>query len=410
MLVPTMLNMIPLSSLAAILLVTGFKLASPKLFRQMWSEGRYQFLPFIITLTAIVLTDLLIGILIGLGVSSVFILASNLRYPLRRINEKHVGGDLLHIELASQVSFLNKAALDRTLREAPAGSKVLIDAGRSKFIDPDVLSLIREFRDVIAPAHNVQVSLRGFRTKYEIKDEMQFADYTTRELQQQLTPAKVLQLLQEGNNRFRSGRSLSRDFARQLRDEVVNQHPMAVLLSGIHSRVPAEIVFDLGLGDILNIRIGGNTVGPKVIGCMEYGCSLAGAKLILVMGHTGSAMVTAAVNHRCQWDGTDFLGECPFLPPIIEEIAESIEPSECDAHRNATPEQQAVFIDLIARRNVLRSISKILQSSDVLRQLVDEGKVAAVGAMYDVVNGEIEFLLDEAVGLSAKEVEPMLTH
>ena len=110
---------------------------------------------------------------------------------------------------------------------------MLLDARRTDYIDPDVLSLIREFRDVIAPAHNVQVSLRGFKPRYELQDEMQFVDYTTRELQQQLTPDKVLKLLQEGNQRFRSGHSLTRDFPKQLREEVVNQHPIAVVLSGL---------------------------------------------------------------------------------------------------------------------------------------------------------------------------------
>ena len=96
------------------------------------------------------------------------------------------------------------------------------------------------------------------------------------------------------------------------------------------------------------------------------------------------------------------------MPTIIDTIAESIEPHECEAVRDASREQQAEFVDLIARRNVLRSIDKLLESSDVLRRLVDEGQVAAVGAMYDVTTGEIEFMLDEAVGLSAAEVESML--
>src|SRR5690606_33125563 len=122
---PQYLNMIPLSALAAILIVTGYKLANPQLFREMWSEGRYQFLPFIITLVAIVFTDLLIGILIGLAVAVLFILNSNLRRPVRRIVETHLGGDVLHIELANQVSFLNRASLDKVLSEAPRGSSVL---------------------------------------------------------------------------------------------------------------------------------------------------------------------------------------------------------------------------------------------------------------------------------------------
>ena len=121
---PDVLNLIPLSSLAAILLVTGFKLASPKLFRQMWSEGRYQFLPFVVTLVAIVFTDLLIGIVIGLGVSVLFMLNSNLRRPIRRIVETHLDGDILHVELANQVSFLNRRRPGQTVQRAPPAGRI----------------------------------------------------------------------------------------------------------------------------------------------------------------------------------------------------------------------------------------------------------------------------------------------
>ena len=128
LLMPQWLNEIPLSALAAILIVTGLKLASPKLFKQLWSEGKRQFLPFIITIVAIVVTDLLVGVLIGLGVSILFILHSNLQRPLRRIVEKHTSGDVLRIELANQVSFFNRAAIEKTLHEVPRGGRVLIDA------------------------------------------------------------------------------------------------------------------------------------------------------------------------------------------------------------------------------------------------------------------------------------------
>ncbi len=176
---PVYLNRIPLASLAAILLVTGFKLASPTLFRQMWREGRYQFIPFLLTLVSIVLTDLLMGILIGLGTSALFILISNLRTPIRRIVETHIGGDVVHIELANQVSFLNRAALDKVFSETAHGSNLLIDASDTDYIDPDVLSLIRDFKSNRGPAHGISVSLRGFRKKYNLHDEIQFADYST---------------------------------------------------------------------------------------------------------------------------------------------------------------------------------------------------------------------------------------
>jgi carbonic anhydrase/SulP family sulfate permease len=310
--------------------------------------------------------------------------------------------------LANQVSFLNRAALERSLHDAPPGTHVLLDARRTDYIDPDVLSLIRNFRDVVAPAHGVRVSLRGFREKYQLHDDIQFVDYTTQELQEQLTPAKVLQILHEGNQRFRSGRSLDRDLKKQLREEIVNQHPMAVLISGIHSRIPAELIFDLGLGDIFSIRVGGNVVGAKVVGCAEYGCAVAGAKLILVMGHTGSAMITAAVHHCCRHVVPDFTAKCPNLQPIVDAICESIDPSECDHLSHATPEEFAEFIDQIARRNVLHSVNKLLESSAIIRRMADDGMVAVVGAMYDVATGEIEFLLDESNALPFEKAEEAL--
>ncbi|MCA9186624.1 MAG: SulP family inorganic anion transporter, partial [Planctomycetales bacterium] len=201
---PKYLNMSPLSALAAILLVTGFKLASPQLMYEMWKQGRYQFLPFVITMIAIVGSDLLVGILIGLVVSVLFILNSNVRYPIRRIVETHLEGEVLHIELANQVSFLNKAALDHVLNEARDGSHLLIDATDSDYIDPDILSLIRDFKNNVGPSRDIKVSLKGFRPKYQLHDDLQFVDYSTRELQDRITAAQVLEILREGNRRFRT--------------------------------------------------------------------------------------------------------------------------------------------------------------------------------------------------------------
>ena len=115
----------------------------------MWNEGRYQFIPFAATVVAIVLTDLLIGVLIGLAIGIGFILNSNMRRPMRRFVEKHLGGDVLHIELANQVSFLNRAALSSVLAEVPRDGHVLLDAQNTDYIDPDVLDLIRDFKEVI---------------------------------------------------------------------------------------------------------------------------------------------------------------------------------------------------------------------------------------------------------------------
>ena len=391
-LLPLWLNLIPLSCLAAILLVTGIKLASPKLVRQMWKEGRYQFVPFALTVVAIVVTDLLIGVLIGLAVSLSFILNSNLRRPIRRFVEKHLGGDVLHIELANQVSFLNRAALSKVLDAVPRGGHVLLDARNTDYIDPDVLDLLRDFTEQSAPARGVEVSLLGFRSKYQFQDRTQYVDYSTRELQSQLTPRQVLQILKDGHDRFRTGQTLTRDLGRQVQATAGGQHPLAVVLSCIDSRAPAELIFDLGLGDILSIRIAGNISSREVLGSMEYACTVAGAKLILVMGHTRCGAVTAAVELAGAGVTAAQATNCQHLESIVQVIQQSVDPLACQRLEQLSASEKETFINGVARGNVSRVAEMVLGQSQMLDGLHRDGRVAIIGAVYDVVTGDIEFL------------------
>jgi carbonic anhydrase/SulP family sulfate permease len=396
-LLPACLNAIPLSCLAAILLVTGAKLVSPPLLRRMWGEGRTQFIPFAVTVVAIVLSDLLVGVLIGMMVAIGFILSSSIRRPLRRIVEKHLSGEVVHVELADQVSFLNRAALVQALDAVPRGGHVLLDAldaHRTDYIDPDLVSLIRDFKDQTAPARGVEVSLLGFRSKYQLGDQTQYVVHSTRELQAKLSPEQVLQVLKDGHERFRSGRRLTRDLGRQVSDTSGGQHPLAVVLSCIDSRTPAELVFDLGVGDVFSVRIAGNVTSRKVLGSIEYGCAVAGAKLILVMGHTRCGAVTAAIDLICSGETANEATGCQHLDQIVEDIQQSIDPLTCrDLDRLATADKE-LFVDAVARRNVARSVQTILQQSQTLSRLVRDGRVVVVGAMYNIVTGDIEFLTD----------------
>ncbi len=389
---PMWLNAIPLSCLAAILLVTGVKLATPSLAKQMWDEGRYQFVPFVLTVVAIVFTDLLIGVLVGLAVSLAFILNSNMRRPIRRVVEKHLGGDVLHIELANQVSFLNRAALSKVLHDVHRGQHLLLDAQHTDYIDPDVLDLIRDFKEQTAPARGVEVSLVGFRSKYQLQDQIQYVDYSTRELQEAVTPQQVLQILQAGHARFRSGQQLTRDFGRQIDATADGQHPLAVVLSCIDSRTSSELIFDLGVGDIFSVRIAGNITSRKVLASAEYGCAVAGAKLILVMGHTRCGAVTAAVNLIGESRSAADVTGCQHLDHIVTDIQLSTDADTCrEAAQLATAERVA-FIDVVARRNVMRVVARMRSQSRTLDDLVRNERIAIIGAMYDVVTGEIEFL------------------
>jgi carbonic anhydrase/SulP family sulfate permease len=391
LLLPVWLNHIPLAAVAALLLLTGFKLIPPRLVKQMWAEGRNQFLPFIITVIAIVLTDPLRGILIGLGVSMLFLLHSNLRRPLRRIRENHAGGEVLRIELANQVSFLSRPTIERALHEVPRGGQVLLDARHTDYIDPDILDLIEDFRKDTAAAHGVQVSLVGFKDKYQLDDHIQYVDFSSREVQSTLTPERVLKILQDGHARFRSGDRLTRDLGRQVGATSAGQFPMAVVLSCIDSRSPAELIFDLGLGDIFSARIAGNIAPTKVLGSMEYSCAVAGAKLIVVMGHTSCGAVNAAVDLLGSRKTAAEATGCGNLDTLISEIQLSINPDTCKAPDAWKPGERTAYANEMARRNVLRTMHMIRTRSVTLDKLVLEGKVAIVGAVYDVSTGQVSF-------------------
>ncbi|VTR98545.1 sulfate transporter : Sulfate permease-like transporter, MFS superfamily OS=Singulisphaera acidiphila (strain ATCC BAA-1392 / DSM 18658 / VKM B-2454 / MOB10) GN=Sinac_3353 PE=4 SV=1: Sulfate_tra_GLY: Sulfate_transp: Pro_CA [Gemmata massiliana] len=386
------LNLIPLSCLAAILLVTGIKLASPALVRRMWAEGRAQFLPFVTTVIAIVFTDLLVGVLIGLAVSAAFILWSNARRPIRVITERHLSGEVVRVELANQVSFLNRAALADVLDAVPAGGHVLLDATGTDYIDPDVLELLREFAEQTGPARGVSVSRVGFRSRYRLADQTQFVDYSTRELQAAMTPEQVVQVLKDGHERFRTGQRLTRDLGRQVEATAAGQHPLAVVLSCIDSRTPAELIFDLGVGDVFSVRVAGNVTSRKILGSIEYGCAVAGAKLIVVMGHTRCGAVGAAVDLVCSAQTAAEATGCQHLDHVITAIQRSVDPHVCHRVERMAPAEKQAFVNTVARENVRRSVADLLGQSETLAGLVKQGRIMVAGALYDVATGGIEFL------------------
>jgi len=171
LIIPMLLNRIPLASLAAVLIVIGFKLASPRIFVHMWkSSKKYQFIPFVVTLVAIIFTDLLVGVGIGLTVSIYFILRGNLKLAYFFKQEDYSADKTIHMELAQEVSFLNKAAIKQTFAHLPKNSKLVLDASDSIYIDHDVLLLIKEFVEHGSKDKNIDVKLMGFRKEYKIEN------------------------------------------------------------------------------------------------------------------------------------------------------------------------------------------------------------------------------------------------
>lgn len=169
--IPLLLNRIPLASLAAVLIVIGYKLASPRIFMHMWKNSKkFQFIPFVVTVIAIVFSDLLIGVGIGLMVSIYFILRGNLKLAYFFKQDEYSEDKTIHMELAQEVSFLNKAAIKQTFAHLPDNSKLVIDASHSIYIDYDVLQMINNFVKLAAPERNIEVKLTGFRKEYKIEN------------------------------------------------------------------------------------------------------------------------------------------------------------------------------------------------------------------------------------------------
>jgi MFS superfamily sulfate permease-like transporter len=170
MTIPFILNKIPLATLAAILLLIGYKLANPKTIKHFFDKGKYQFIPFIATLLAVVLTDLLKGVALGLIISIVFVLKGNMQRAYRLRKETVVDGDTIHIDLAQEVSFLNKAAIKSTLASIPENSKVIINATETVYIAHDVLDLINDFKKIRSKEENTKVKLIGFKKAYGLEN------------------------------------------------------------------------------------------------------------------------------------------------------------------------------------------------------------------------------------------------
>ena len=159
-----------MACLAAILIMIGLRLASPKLFVHMWHTGKHQFIPFIATVIAVVFTDLLKGVGVGLMVSIIFILRGNMKLAYFFKKDRHQKGETIHIDLAQEVSFLNKAAIKQTLAHLPENSKVIIDAAQTVYIDFDVLELIRDFLHFGSKDKNIEVILLNFKSAYQMED------------------------------------------------------------------------------------------------------------------------------------------------------------------------------------------------------------------------------------------------
>jgi carbonic anhydrase len=379
LLLSPVLNLIPLASLASILLFTGYKLTKVSLFKEMYKKGLNQFIPFMATILAIVFTDLLIGVLIGLAVSVFYILKSNFRNPFILQKESLHTNEIVRIELPNQVSFLNKASIKETLWSIPNNTKVVIDASHADFIDDDILEIILNFKNIISKDKKIKVNIIGLKKHYELDDHIQFVDVLNKAEQEKMTPLEILEILKRGNERFVKGNNSEKYLNHQVNATSFGQNPFAIVLSCIDSRTTTEHIFDLGLGDIFSVRIAGNVVNKDVLGSMEFATKISGVKLIVVLGHTKCGAITGACNHVKLGNLTGLLNK---IKPAMEFEKTVVE------NRDGA---NIAFVNKVAEINVHLTIERIRNESEIIAELEKQNKVKIVGGFYHIETGKVSF-------------------
>ncbi len=201
----------------------------------------------------------------------------------------------------------------------------------------------------------------------------------TEERRAELSPQDMRHLLQEGNQRFVDGDWIDWDFRHEQADTAAGQYPGAIVLGCIDSRAPAEIIFNLRIGDIFNARVAGNIVDEDIAGSMEYACKVAGSKIIIVMGHTNCGAVKGAIDQV----------ELGTLTQLLAKIKPTIDAVQ-DVEGERTTKNSA-FVNSVAKMSVMLTMENIRETSPVLKKMEDNNEIDIVGAMYDVESGKVEF-------------------
>lgn len=198
-----------------------------------------------------------------------------------------------------------------------------------------------------------------------------------------MKPAQVIEELKKGNERFRSGKMTTRDYLAEQRASAKGQYPAAVILGCLDSRVPAEIIFDTGIGDTFIGRVAGNVVNDDMLGSMEFGCAASGAKAIVVLGHTACGAIKGAIDDV----------ELGNLTGLLARIKPAVKSTEYSGEKSS---KNSAYVDAVARRNVILTVGQIRRRSPILEDLEKKGSIQIVGAMYDLSSGKVDFLSQES--------------
>ena len=374
--IPAWLNLIPLASLAAVLLVMGYKLVAPAQVKQMYQTGYYHFVPFALTIIGLLLTGFLTGIAIGMATALILILREDHESSFVMHTEHELNKTILH--LGDNLSFLNKSRLSKILNSLPEGGNVVIDATECRFMDYDVHEMILSFVTE-ANFKKSSVYLENFRG-YGKLDPVEVGLSHSQEYRQSLSPGDVLNILKEGNRRFVNNLKAKRNSLEMVNVTRDGQFPVAIILSCIDSRTSAELIFDQGLGDVFSVRVAGNVINDDILGCMEFACNVSGSKLIVVLGHSNCGAIKGACADVRMGNLTVLLDK---IKPAIDLVRSE--------HPGQEPGEPG-FVQRVADHHVSLSLLQIRKRSPILKDMESKGKIRIVSAMHDIHTGSVQFL------------------
>jgi len=200
----------------------------------------------------------------------------------------------------------------------------------------------------------------------------------TKKIRDGITPENALQMIKDGNHRFVTNLKMNRNLLQQVNDTSDEQYPFAFILSCIDSRTSAELIFDQGLGDIFSCRIAGNILNEDILGSMEFACKVAGAKLVMVLGHSECGAIKGACNNVKMGNLTGLLKKIQVVVKRVSKIGQVNTKSQD-------------FVELVSKENVKNVLNNIPKKSKIIRDLVKDKKIIIVGAMYDISSGKVDF-------------------
>lgn len=216
--------------------------------------------------------------------------------------------------------------------------------------------------------------------------EMLNNELLTAEEQSKLSPGEVMEILKRGNKEFSNDNLTVKNTMKRVKEAIKGQHPGAVILSCIDSRVPVEDIFQCGIGDIFVARVAGNIINPDILGSLEYACKVSGSKLVVVMGHESCGAIKSAIDNV----------ELGNISGLLNKIKPAINQSKAN-FRAETKSSNPAFVELVCRTNIELMAAEIRKNSPILKEMEEKNEIRIIGAMYHMHNGKVEFFENESL-------------